>query len=432
MAFTVSWIYKAIDKYTPTINKVKRSTDKLGDAFGKADRKTKKFNFSLKKLQKSLRSSGKKMRNFGAMAVVGVTLPVALIGKSMLQAASDAVETTNKFNQVFELGAKGTNIAAKFAKDYGLAQSTSERMLSATGDLLVGFKFAEQQALDLSVQVSELASDLASFQNFAGGAEGASLAITKALLGETESAKALGIVIRQLSPEFMAMVKHFQRTQGVTLQQAKALTVLAIASDQSRKAIGDVSRTWADFANVQRRASEDVIKLSESFGIHLIPIATKVLLLFSKLTEKFAGISPEMKKFIMLIAGLTAILPPLILLAGLLGLAFGYISLPILIIGAAVVALIAGFAALYIWWDKIKKLIMDSGTVKFLMATYQKVSGFVSGPSDFSTTSKSSADINVNMNDPNGAVKSVDTKTTDANIIAKLARGYNTAHGAAQ
>src|SRR5690554_1029718 len=112
--------------------------------------------------------------------------------------ARDADEIRSKFDQVFISIKEGANeIADSFSKNFGLAGSTARDLLSQTGDLLIGFGFTEQQALDLSLQINELAQDLTSFTNFEGGAKDASLSLTKALLGETESAKKLGIVIRQ-------------------------------------------------------------------------------------------------------------------------------------------------------------------------------------------------------------------------------------------
>ena len=70
-------------------------------------------------------------------------------------------------------------------------------MLGSTGDLLTGMGATAETALDLSTKTQRLAVDLASFSNYQGGAKGASEALTKAMLGERESVKALGIVISE-------------------------------------------------------------------------------------------------------------------------------------------------------------------------------------------------------------------------------------------
>lgn len=188
-------------------------------------------------------------------------------------AARDAIETKNKFDTVFSSLKKGANsVADTFSKSFGLAGSTARKLLGDTGDLLVGFGFAEEKALDLSVQVNELAQDLASFTNFAGGAEGASAALTKGILGETESVKALGIVLRQNTKEFREQMKVKMEVHGLTENQARAEILLAEAYKQSGKAVGDYARTKDDLANVERRANEELKETMETVGKKLTPV----------------------------------------------------------------------------------------------------------------------------------------------------------------
>ncbi|MEW6507178.1 MAG: hypothetical protein AB1432_05475 [Bacteroidota bacterium] len=194
-------------------------------------------------------------------------------GLEAKNAARDAEEIRSKFNTVFSsLQSEANKLADNFAKNFGLAGTTARDLLGQTGNLLVGFGFTEQQALDLSNQVNELAQDLTSFTNYAGGAKGASDALTKALLGETEQAKGLGIVIRQNSKEFQAEVESLINTKGMTENQAKALAVLKEAYRQSGKAVGDYSRTKDSLANSERRLSELYKDLQEQIGNGLTPV----------------------------------------------------------------------------------------------------------------------------------------------------------------
>ena len=108
---------------------------------------------------------------------------------------------------------KAEDTAKTFRQSFGLSRKAAKQLLGDTGDLLVGFGFTEDAALDLSKKVNELAVDLASFTNFSGGAEGASLALTKALLGERESIKSLGIAITE------ADLKKFAADQGLVWKE---------------------------------------------------------------------------------------------------------------------------------------------------------------------------------------------------------------------
>ena len=351
MANKVSFIIELQNKFGRTAAKIKQQFEAINT-------KVKKVNRSLKTMVTNMRSSAKRFAatagRIGGVMTAAITVPIVLMGKKMLNAGSDAVETANKFNTVFEsVKGKANKVADDFAKSFGVASSTSRKMLGDTGDLLVGFGFAEDAALAMSSQVASLASDLTSFSNFAGGAELANVALTKALLGESESAKALGIVIRQGTPEFKKNVAAIMKSRNVSLLQAKAVEILRISLSQSGKAIGDVSRTWEDYASVQRRSAETSKELSESFGRLMLPLATKFQKLLIKVMTALNSLSPGIKTFILAIAGIVAIGGPLLLLLAGIAAAVALISLPILIISAKIIALIAVIGFLAANWDEI-------------------------------------------------------------------------------
>ena len=211
---------------------------------------------------------------------------------------SDAIEITNKYNEVFSGAAQDINkVADDLAKSYGLIGSSSRKLLADTGDILVGFGFAEDAALDLAKQTNELAVDLASFTNIEGGAARASQALTKLLVGETEQAKALGIVVRQNSDEFKNSVKRLQDVEGKTLLQAKALAALEIAMKQTKKAQGDYARTQDQLANQMRLTGERMRGVREAAGglvVQFLSVDGRVKSLnesLSVLTEKLNGIT---------------------------------------------------------------------------------------------------------------------------------------------
>jgi hypothetical protein len=350
MANKVSFIIALQDKYSATANKVNSANAKMKRSFSSVNDKVKKLEFSMTSL-------GKKTAKVGAVMTAAVSVPLALLARNMVKAASDAEETGNKFNQVFdEIGAKASAGSSEFAKSFGLADSTAQKMLGSTGDLLVGFGFTGDAAFDLSRQVNELASDLASFQNFEGGAERASESLTKALLGETESAKSLGIVIRQNTDEFRDRLKVIQRSQGVDINQAKAIAILEIAVKQSNKAIGDVGRTWGDYANVARRAEQAHIKMKESFGKDLLPIATEFNLKLTQLADALGSIEPGSRKAILVFVGLAIVLGPLLILIGGLVAAAGVIGGAWV---AGIAAVVVGIGLAITYFDELKSRVMN-------------------------------------------------------------------------
>ena len=127
--------------------------------------------------------------------------------------------------------------------------------------------------MSLQVQHS-LAADLASFTNYSGGAEGASNALTKALLGERESVKALGIVIREEDVQNRLAAAGKDKLTGAAMLQAKAEATLAIAMEQSKNAIGDYARTSDSASNTLKRAGEETKALQVAMEPLMPSVAT--------------------------------------------------------------------------------------------------------------------------------------------------------------
>ena len=252
------------------------------------------FDRAMKKANRNIRKFGTNMQSIGSNLTRNITLPVLAIGGASIKMASDLEETRSKFKTVFSsIEGEALQTAETFKKSFGLSSQAAMGLLADTGDLLVGFGFTEKEALNLSKQVNELAVDLASFTNFSGGAEGASQALTKALLGEREAIKSLGIAITE------ADLKRFAEEQGLVFKEldrvAKAQLTFQLATRQSQKAIGDYARTSEGFANQFRELQERTKDLSADFGTMLLPVAKKLLDNTIKLVEKFQGLSLAQK-----------------------------------------------------------------------------------------------------------------------------------------
>lgn len=199
-------------------------------------------------------------------------------GVQSIKAFSDMQEETNKFNVVFQgAGRKSKKVVDELIAGYGASEFSAKKMLSATGDLLTGLGVERDVSLELAEATAKLGSDLASFSNYAGGAEGAAMALTKGMLGERESMKMLGIVIREDDEAYKALQKQAMTT-GVTIdalgktfkvsseQQAKAVATIALAYKQSPNAIGDFKRSQDSIANSGRILANRFLDLKIAVG----------------------------------------------------------------------------------------------------------------------------------------------------------------------
>ena len=248
----------------------------LGNLIWKITGDTKDFDKSIASTDKKTKGLGKTFQGLGTLAktfITGVAVKAIVdMGKKLVALSSDAEETQNKFDVVFSsIKGDADSAARNLAENYGLSSRAAKQLLSDTGDLLTGFGFTQESALDLSEQVNTLAVDIASFTNYSGGAEGASAALTKALLGETESLKSLGIAISQADIEQLARDKG---VVGEIDRQTKAMLTLELATRQSKNAIGDFARSQDSFSNQSRILAANFEDIGVAIGDAILPFAT--------------------------------------------------------------------------------------------------------------------------------------------------------------
>jgi len=229
----------------------------------------------------------------------GLSILVGSI-KESIQISIDAQETFSKYDTVFSgMGKSAENAANEFANSFDLAGVSAKDMLSNTGNLLQGFGATREESLKLSVQVNTLASDLASFTNYSGGAKGASEALTKALLGEREQAKTLGIAILESDVQTRLAAKGQSGLTGTALKLAKANVTLELITEQAKNSIGDYARTHDSASNSIKRSKEATLELQVALGTALNPAAALSAELWTKVATAMTNViksQNELKK----------------------------------------------------------------------------------------------------------------------------------------
>lgn len=217
---------------------------------------------------------------------------IAKVGKELIDTASDAQETRNKFKVVFASVADEAQAAAeRIREEFKLSESATENFLSGVGDIVTGLGATGEEALLVSEKITSLSLDIDSFANLTGGASQAVSALTSLFTGEREAAKALGIVINDNN------LKQFAEDSGLVFKELtpleKGFLSLELATSQSQLAIGDFARSMDSFANRQKAAKEAVKDLQVEIGKRLLPVATESIELFGKLTGALADFIAE-------------------------------------------------------------------------------------------------------------------------------------------
>jgi len=265
------------------------------------------FDKAMRKAQRSIGKFGASMQRTGQTLTRSITIPVIGLGAAAVKMASDFEETDAKFKTVFSSIQREAEATAKvFKSSFGLSSKAAKQMLGDTGDLLVGFGFTEKEALNLSKQVNELAVDLASFTNFSGGAEGASLALK-----------------------------------------------------QSSKAVGDFARTSGGFANQTRILAGDLNDLGVEIGTMLLPVAQKLLSWAKGFVESIREMNPVLKQNILNFTLLAAAIGPLLSISGSLIKVFARLFSRSGLIVMGLAAIVAGFAFVVENYEAFKERLSD-------------------------------------------------------------------------
>lgn len=232
-------------------------------------------------LAKAFTTSAKVVASAGA-AMAGAAV---LIGKKSLDAAARVEEMENKFNVVFKNSSDDMNAwADTFAKAIGRNNTEIKEAVSNQADLMIGMGMTEETAGDLSKKYTELAYDLASFNNVNDAT--AVEAMTKAMFGETEMAKQLGLNLSATTMEQSSYVQSLGKTWKEMTQAEKAEAYYQEALKQSTNALGDAERSAGSYTNQQKRLKGNMEKLYETIGQKLLPIFTPLVSAFADVIEK--------------------------------------------------------------------------------------------------------------------------------------------------
>lgn len=368
------------------------ATQKLGDSSGaavdgmqKVGDKAKEISVPVDNLgEKSestaqkLQNAGDKMKGVGTGLTAGITAPLALAGKGMIEAASDFDENLNKVNVAFGNSSEAVTAWADNAtKQFGLSKNQALEATSLFGDMGTAMGLTQSDAASMSTSLAGLAGDLASFKNI--DIEQAMTALSGVFTGETESLKQLGVVMTEVNlEEFAARTGKVYSEMG---QAEKVQLRYNYVLEMTKNAQGDYARTSDGTANSLRTFQGSVDNLSVALGQNLLPIIAPIINKMTEMVNKFAEMSPSTQKFILIMAGVAAAIGPVLIVVGQLvstigkisplfskagGIVSGFSKIlgvltgPVGLVAAAIAALVAVFVYLFTTNESFRESIMNT------------------------------------------------------------------------
>lgn len=197
------------------------------------------------------------------------TEALADFGKEALKVGSDLQEVQNVVDVTFTTMADKVNEFAKSADaSAGLSETMAKEYAGTFGTMAKSMGFAEAEAYELATALTQFTGDLASFRNLSQ--DEAFTKLQAIFTGETESLKALGVVMTQTNLDAFALANGFGKTTDAMTEQEKVSLRYQYVMDQLSAAQGDFVRTQDSWANQTKTLELQVENLKATFGEGLI------------------------------------------------------------------------------------------------------------------------------------------------------------------
>lgn len=248
----------------------------------------------LKRLEQNTQSSTRKIQSSfaGLSRFIGPAIGVATVvatGKAIgavTSLASHIEEMQAKSSVVFGRFAEGVRTElGKFADEANRSVFELEEMAASIQDTFVPMGFARGEAASLSIQLTKLATDVASFNNASDTETMA--AFQSALVGNHETVRRFGVVITEatLQQELLRMGINKSAKEITNAEKVQARLNLLLAG--TTDAQGDAIKTSGSFANEMKGLQGNLKALGIEIGQELLPTMTGLVKATSNATRQF-------------------------------------------------------------------------------------------------------------------------------------------------
>lgn len=346
---------------------------KLGDLVARIGANTKDFNKSLGQVQRDTRRMTGNISNLGRQMSMSLTLPIAALSATSVK----AFDTQAKAIAQVEAGLKSTGNAAGFTSKQLQDMASSMQGKTLFGDEAI-LKDATAQLLtftnitgDQFEKTQKIALDLAT--RLDGDLKSASIQLGKALNDPVKNLSALSRSGIQFSDEQKTLIN----TLATTGRMAEAQTV--ILKELENQYGGSAEAAAKAGTGPMQQLANSFGDLQEQFGEILLTIAVPLVDFFKGLVAAMQNMSPTTKKLIAVFSLLVAavgpllfLLPQIVSIAPLVGMAFTAMTGPI---GIAVAAVVGAVALIVSNWDSITEYFTTGGGSEFMN---EMVAGFSS------------------------------------------------------
>lgn len=239
-------------------------------------------------------------------AAIGIAFGVGQLvafGKEAVSLASDLQEVQNVVDTSFgSLSYKMEEFAQTAIETYGISKLVAKQTGSTYMAMANGMGLANDVAADMSLKLTGLSADMASFYNVSQDV--AATALSSVFTGETETLKKYGIVMTETNLAQFAMEQGIAKNISAMTQQEKTLLRYNYVMQQTSLTHGDFAKTSESWANQTRILSERWKEVKTTFGDVFMTLAQLVLPAVNNLISGLAVVAEYAKTAAINIAAL--------------------------------------------------------------------------------------------------------------------------------
>ena len=251
---------------------LKKELDSLKTQLSKTEKTVTKTTSGMKKALSSL------TKGFTATAIVYGLIKV---GKQAVQTASDLQEVQNVVEVSFgSMSAEVDKFAENALKQFGLSKLSAKQFASTFMAMSNGMGIAAEAGKNMSLNLTALAGDLASFRNVEQDV--AFTALKSVFTGETETLKQFGIVMTEANLEAYALSQGITKSYNAMSQAEKVALRYSFVLNATKGAQGDFARTSNNWANQVRILKEQFKELAGIIGNGLLKVLQPLIILLNK------------------------------------------------------------------------------------------------------------------------------------------------------
>lgn len=173
-------------------------------------------------------------------------------------------------------------------QNFGMSALTAKRMASTFMSMANGMGLAAKDGKNMSLQLTALAGDMASFYNVEQDI--AQTALNSIFTGETESLKKFGIVLTEANLNAFALSRGITKSYNAMSQAEKVALRYQYVLKATANAQGDFVRTSSSWANQVRILKEQWSQLIGILGKGLIAALTPIVKALNKLLSYLIAI----------------------------------------------------------------------------------------------------------------------------------------------